>query len=186
MKKREDIELLAPAGSFEALVAAVQNGANAIYLGGQKFGARAFAHNFDYNALKEAVQYCHLRDVKLYVTVNTLYNHQEIDEIIPYLEYLYQIGIDALIIQDMGLCSLIKKYFPEIEIHMSTQASVRNIEGVRYFADQNIDRVVLAREMNISEIKAICQNCPIDIGSIRAWCSLYVLFRTMFNVFNDC
>lgn len=163
MKKREDIELLAPAGSFEALVAAVQNGANAIYLGGQKFGARAFAHNFDYDALKEAVQYCHLRDVKLYVTVNTLYNHQEIDEIIPYLEYLYQIGIDALIIQDMGLCSLIKKYFPEIEIHMSTQASVRNIEGVRYFADQNIDRVVLAREMNISEIKAICQNCPIDI-----------------------
>lgn len=163
MKKREDVELLAPAGNFEALVAAVQNGANAIYLGGQRFGARAFAHNFDYDALKMAVQYCHLRNVKLYVTVNTLYSQQEIDEIISYLEYLYQIGIDALIIQDMGLYSLIKKYFPEIEIHMSTQASVRNIEGVRYFANQNVDRVVLAREMNISEIKEICQNCLIDI-----------------------
>ena len=102
-KKREDIELLAPAGSFEALVAAVQNGANAIYLGGQKFGARAFAHNFDYAALKEAVDYCHLRNVKLYVTVNTLYNNAEIDEIFDYLKYLYHIGVDALIIQDMGL-----------------------------------------------------------------------------------
>ena len=86
MKKREDIELLAPAGSFEALVAAVQNGANAIYLGGQKFGARAFARNFDYAALKEAVDYCHLRNVKLYVTVNTLYNNAEIDEIFDYLK----------------------------------------------------------------------------------------------------
>mgnify|MGYP002538828124 CR=1 FL=1 len=90
MKKREDIELLAPAGSFEALVAAVQNGANAIYLGGQKFGARAFAHNFDYAALKEAVDYCHLRNVKLYVTVNTLYNNAEIDEIFDYLKYQFQ------------------------------------------------------------------------------------------------
>ena len=163
MKKREDIELLAPAGSFEALVAAVQNGANAIYLGGQKFGARAFAHNFDYAALKEAVDYCHLRNVKLYVTVNTLYNNAEIDEIFDYLKYLYHIGVDALIIQDMGLFSLIKNYFPDIEIHMSTQASVRNIEGVKYFAKQNIDRVVLAREMNIREIEEICHNCSIDI-----------------------
>ena len=89
MKKREDIELLAPAGSFEALVAAVQNGANAIYLGGQKFGARAFAHNFDYAALKEAVDYCHLRNVKLYVTVNTLYNNAEIAEIFDYLKYWF-------------------------------------------------------------------------------------------------
>ena len=163
MKKREDIELLAPAGSFEALVAAVQNGANAIYLGGQKFGARAFAHNFDYAALKEAVDYCHLRNVKLYVTVNTLYNNAEIDEIFDYLKYLYHIGVDALIIQDMGLFSLIKNHFPDIEIHMSTQASVRNIEGVKYFAKQNIDRVVLAREMNIREIEEICHNCSIDI-----------------------
>ena len=163
MKKREDIELLAPAGSFEALVAAVQNGANAIYLGGQKFGARAFAHNFDYAALKEAVDYCHLRNVKLYVTVNTLYNNAEIAEIFDYLKYLYHIGVDALIIQDMGLFSLIKNHFPDIEIHMSTQASVRNIEGVKYFAKQNIDRVVLAREMNIREIEEICHNCSIDI-----------------------
>ena len=163
MKKREDIELLAPAGSFEALVAAVQNGANAIYLGGQKFGARAFAHNFDYAALKEAVDYCHLRNVKLYVTVNTLYNNAEIDEIFDYLKYLYHIGVDAFIIQDMGLFSLIKNHFPDIEIHMSTQASVRNIEGVKYFAKQNIDRVVLAREMNIREIGEICHNCSIDI-----------------------
>ena len=161
--KKEDIELLAPAGSFEALKAAVQNGANAIYLGGQKFGARAFAHNFDDEALKQAVDYCHLRNVKLYVTVNTLYTNQQIEDIIPYIQYLYEINVDALIIQDMGLYHLIKNNFPDIEIHMSTQASVRNIEGVRYFEEQQVDRVVLAREMSIKEISEICHNCDIDI-----------------------
>lgn len=161
--KKEDVELLAPAGSFDALIAAVQNGANAVYLGGQKFGARAFAHNFDYDSLKEAVEYCHLRNVKLYVTVNTLYNNQQINDIIEYLDYLYQIGVDAFIIQDMGLFSIIKNNFPDIEIHMSTQASVRNKAGVQYFEKQHIDRVVLAREMNIKEINDICYNCSIDI-----------------------
>lgn len=161
--KKEDIELLAPAGSFDALITAVQNGANAVYLGGQKFGARAFAHNFDYDSLKEAVQYCHLRNVKLYVTVNTLYNNYQMNEIIEYLDYLYSIGVDAFIIQDMGLFSIIKNNFPNIEIHMSTQASVRNKAGVLYFEKQHIDRVVLAREMNIEEINDICHSCSIDI-----------------------
>lgn len=161
--KKEDIELLAPAGSFDALKAAVQNGANAIYLGGQKFGARAFAHNFDYEALKQAVNYCHLRNVKLYVTVNTLYTNQQIEDIISYIQYLYEINVDALIIQDMGLFHLIKNNFPDIEIHMSTQASVRNLEGVKYFEEQQVDRVVLAREMSIKEISEICHNCDIDI-----------------------
>lgn len=161
--KKEDIELLAPAGSFDALKAAVQNGANAIYLGGQKFGARAFAHNFDYDALKQAVDYCHLRNVKLYVTVNILYTNQQIEEIISYIQYLYKIKVDALIIQDMGLFHLIKKCFPDIEIHMSTQASIHNIEGVKYFEEKHIDRVVLAREMSIKEIAEICHNCNIDI-----------------------
>ena len=161
--KKEDIELLAPAGSFDALKAAVQNGANAIYLGGQKFGARAFAHNFDYEALKQAVNYCHLRNVKLYVTVNTLYTNQQIEDIISYIQYLYEINVDALIIQDMGLFHLIKNNFPNIEIHMSTQASVRNLEGVKYFEEQQVDRVVLAREMSIKEISEICHNCDIDI-----------------------
>lgn len=159
----EDIELLAPAGSFEALIAAVQNGANAVYLGGQRYGARAFAHNFDYDDLKNAVEYCHLRNVKLYVTVNTLYDDDQIEEMLSYIDYLYEIDVDALIIQDMGLVNIVKDNYPDFEIHMSTQTSVRNYEGARYFEENGIDRVVLAREMNIEEISNICNNCKIDI-----------------------
>lgn len=159
----EDIELLAPAGSFDALIAAVQNGANAVYLGGQRYGARAFAHNFDYEDLKRAVEYCHLRNVKLYVTVNTLYDDKQIAEMLSYIDYLYEINVDALIIQDMGLVNIVKDNYPDFEIHMSTQTSVRNYEGARFFEKNGIDRVVLAREMKIDEISNICKKCNIDI-----------------------
>lgn len=161
--RKGDIELLAPAGSYEALVAAVQSGANAIYVGGLQFGARAFANNFDNETMKKAVEYCHLHDVLLYVTVNTLYSDEQFNELIEYITFLYCIGIDAFIVQDMGLFHLIKKYFPDIEIHMSTQASIKNLEGVKYFEKQNVDRVVLAREMNIQEISTIANQCDIDL-----------------------
>lgn len=157
------VELLAPAGSYDALVAAVQAGADAVYVGGLQFGARAFANNLDNETMQKAVTYCHLRNVALYVTVNTLYDDDQFEDLTEYLSFLYEIGVDAFIIQDMGLFHIVKQYFPEIEIHMSTQASIRNIEGVRYFQDLNVNRVVLAREMNIEEIAEIGHQCDIDI-----------------------
>lgn len=157
------VELLAPAGSYEALVAAVQSGADAVYVGGKQFGARAFAGNFDNETMLKAVEYCHLRNVSLYVTVNTLYNDDQFEELMSYIDFLYEIGVDAFIIQDMGLFYLIKEYYPDVEIHMSTQASIRNIEAVRYFEKQKVERVVLAREMNIKEIYEIGHHCDIDL-----------------------
>lgn len=159
----QNVELLAPAGSYEALVAAIQNGANAIYLGGNDFSARAFATNFDRDELKKAVDYSHLRNVKIYVTVNTLYEDNQFKQLHDYLLFLANINVDALIIQDIGLMVYVKKYFPQFEIHMSTQTSIHNLDGVKYFEEIGVDRVVLARENTITEIKNICQNTNLDI-----------------------
>ncbi|HJF40983.1 MAG TPA: U32 family peptidase, partial [[Clostridium] spiroforme] len=153
-----NIELLAPAGSYEALVAAVQNGANAIYLGGNEFSARAFATNFDHDELKKALRYCHLRNVKVYVTVNTLYEDNQFAKLKDYLLFLSSINVDALIIQDIGLMAYVKKYFPNFEIHMSTQASIYSLEAVKYFEKIGVERVVLARENSLQEIKNICNH----------------------------
>lgn len=158
-----DIELLAPAGSYEAFIAAIQNGANAIYLGGNAFSARAFATNFTREQLQEAVHYAHLRQVRIYVTVNTLYQDEQFEELLEYIHFLYTIQIDALIIQDIGLVKLVKEKFPDFEIHMSTQASIYNLAGVQYFEDLQIQRVVLSRENTIEEIKDICSHTTKDI-----------------------
>lgn len=158
-----NIELLAPAGSYEALVAAVQNGANAIYLGGNEFSARAFATNFNHDELKKALRYCHLRNVKVYVTVNTLYEDNQFAELKDYLLFLSSINVDALIIQDIGLMAYVKKYFPNFEIHMSTQASIYSLEAVKYFEKIGVERVVLARENSLQEIKNICNHTNLDI-----------------------
>ena len=160
MKK---IELLAPAGSYEALVAAIQNGANAIYLGGNEFSARAFATNFSREELKKAVIYAHLRNIKIYVTVNTLYEDNQFENLKDYLLFLATIDVDALIIQDIGLMHFVKKYFPDFEIHMSTQTSIYNLSAVKYFEGLGVDRIVLARENSIEEIKNICNNTDLDI-----------------------
>lgn len=160
MKK---IELLAPAGSLEAFYAAVQNGANAVYLGGNAFSARAFATNFTNEELIQAIHYGHMRDVKIYVTINTLYSDEQFHELVSYISFLYQQQVDALIVQDIGLLNLIRTYFPDLEIHMSTQASIHNKEGVHYFANLGVQRVVLARENTIEEIQEICENINIDI-----------------------
>ena len=117
MKK---IELLSPAGSMDSLYAAVQNGADAVYFGGDKFSARAFAGNFDKNDLIHAIDYCHLYGVKAYLTLNTLIKECELNEACDYLEYLYLIGVDALIIQDLGLAEVVKTHLPDFEIHAST------------------------------------------------------------------
>src|SRR3712207_9537145 len=123
------IELLAPVGNMESLYAAVQNGADAVYLGGAKFSARAYASNFDNDNMIKAVEYCHLYNVKIYVTVNTSMKENEIKEALEYIEFLYKIGVDALIIQDTGLATLIKRNFPKFELHASTQMSIHNAEG---------------------------------------------------------
>lgn len=157
------VELLAPAGDKDSLIAAIQNGADAIYLGGNVFNARAFAKNFSLDELKWAVNYAHLRDVKIYVTVNILYKDEEFDELIKYLDYLYDIQVDALIIQDLGLFYLVRNRYPDFEIHMSTQASVMNKYSAKYFKDNGATRVVLARENTIDEIKEIVDYTNVDL-----------------------
>ena len=158
-----DVELLAPAGSFEALVAAIQNGADAVYIGGSRFSARAFAANFDDQEIVKAVEYTHRHFAKLYVAINTIYYENEIDELLSYIEFLYRIDIDAIIIQDIGLFSIIKNQIPGMEIHVSTQMSLSNLKSVQFFENQNVDRVVLARENSIEEIAAIAKATKVDL-----------------------
>ncbi|RDC50793.1 U32 family peptidase, partial [Acinetobacter sp. RIT592] len=156
-------ELLAPVGSFDALKAAVQNGANAVYLGGKEFSARASANNFDREELKEAVKYAHIRNVKVFVTANTLIKQYEIDDFLNYIKYLYDIDVDAVILQDIGMAKLIKSLLPDFELHASTQMVAHSLEDTLYLQNIGFDRVVLARELNIDEIEYICKNTDVDI-----------------------
>ena len=146
------IELLAPAGSYEALVAAVQNGCDAIYLGGVMFGARAFANNFDEQQLKEAVQYAHRYGVRVFVTVNTLIKETEMEACMSYIQSLQESDVDALIIQDIGLFTYIHKRFPDFELHASTQMHIHNPEGIKLLQEMGAARVVVPRETTIEEI----------------------------------
>lgn len=158
-----EIELLAPVGSFDALKAAVQNGANAVYLGGKDFSARASANNFDRQELIEAVKYAHIRGVRVFVTTNTLIKQDEIEDFVEYAKFLYDIDVDALIIQDIGIAMLINKLIPDFELHASTQMVAHSLEDVQYLESIGFKRVVLARELTIDEIKYICNNTNVDI-----------------------
>ncbi len=151
------IELLSPAGNFECLKAAVNNGANAVYLGGKNFSARAFAGNFDRDELKEAVNYAHLRNVRVFVTLNTLLTEAEFENALKSAEYYYQSNVDALLIQDLGLYYELKKRYPDFELHCSTQMHVHNLEGVRTAKKLGFKRVVLARESNLELIREACK-----------------------------
>lgn len=157
------IELLAPAGNFEALVAAVESGADAVYLGGNKFNARAYADNFDGETLEKAVSYAHLRGIKIFVTINILLSDRELPEALEYIGYLYSIGVDAIIVQDIALLKLAARLFPDMEVHCSTQMAVHNAEGVRYYAELGAKRVVLARELSLEEIRHIVSSTGVDI-----------------------
>ncbi|WBW99414.1 U32 family peptidase [Oceanirhabdus sp. W0125-5] len=159
MKK---IELLAPAGSKESLIAAVQNGADAIYLGGTKFSARAYASNFDNETIEWAIDYCHLYGVKVYVTLNTLIKDEEMEEAIEYAQFLHNVGVDAVIIQDYGLAHCLRNRLPELEIHASTQMTVHNAEGAKYLNDRGFQRIVLSRELNIKEIEKVSKEYKIE------------------------
>lgn len=156
-------ELLAPAGSFEALIAAVQNGADAVYLGGKKFGARQYASNFDEEVLIEAVEYCHIRGVKVYITVNTLTANEELEEFMEYIRFLYNIDVDAVIIQDLGVLKVIRKNFPDFEIHASTQMTIHNLDGIKLLKDLGVKRTVVAREMKLKDIEYIKENSDMEI-----------------------
>lgn len=159
MKK---VELLAPAGNLESLYAAVQAGADAIYLGGNKFSARAYASNFDDKTMEEAVEYCHLYNVKVYVTINTIMKEKELKEACKYAEFLYNVGVDALIIQDIGLASLLREKLPELELHASTQMTVHNGEAALSLSKLGFKRIVLSRELSLKEIEYISKTLKIE------------------------
>ena len=156
------VELLAPAGSFEALRAAVEAGADAVYLAGEKFGARAYAENFAGEQLLKAVEFAHLRGVAVHVTVNTIIADEERDEFAAYIKFLRRANVDALLVQDLGAAALAKELAPEIPLHASTQMTIHNSEGVRVLARLGFTRAVLSRELTLREIEKICRDSPIE------------------------
>ena len=157
------MELLAPVGNFECLVAAIEAGCDAVYLGGKLFGARAFSDNFTDDELIKAINYAHLYGVKVYVTVNTLIYEREVDSFLNYVDFLYKNNVDALIIQDIGMMDLVRKLYPNLELHASTQMHIHNIEGVKLVESLGLKRVVLARETSIDTIKYIKENTNIEL-----------------------
>lgn len=160
MKK---LELLSPVGDFDCLKSAVQNGADSVYFGSTLFNARASANNFDINTLKQAIEYCKLRNVKTNLTLNTLIKNDELNDAINLAKSAYKFGIDAIIVQDLGLAKFLIKHIPDLPIHASTQMSIHNLEGVLAMQDLGFKRVVLSRELSTDEIEYICKNSQIEI-----------------------
>lgn len=160
MKKTE---LLSPAGDFDSLKAAVQNGADSVYFGANLFNARASANNFDEELLKEAIKYCKIRDVKTHLTLNTLIKNKEFESAINLAKLAYESGIDAIIVQDLGLAKFLIQNIPDLPIHASTQMTTHNLEGVLALQHLGFKRVVLSRELSIDEIEYICKNCDVEI-----------------------
>ena len=157
LNKNQDrkIEILAPAGSYESFHAAIVAGADAVYAGGPKFGARAFAENFTEDQLLNAIDYAHLHQRKFYLTVNTLLKDYEIEQLPEYLEPLYQRGLDAVIVQDMGVLNVVRQYFPDMDIHASTQMTVTGVNGAQFLKENGAVRVVPAREISLEEVRNI-------------------------------
>ncbi|MDO5156086.1 MAG: U32 family peptidase [Eubacteriales bacterium] len=154
------IELLIPAGSLEVLKVAVDYGADAVYIGGQAFGLRAKAHNFTLEEMKEAIEYCHARDVKLYVTANVFAHNDDLEGVRKYFESIKSVGIDALIISDPAIFTIAKEVLPEVEIHISTQANNTNYGIYQFWHKLGATRVVSARELSLREIKEIREHIP--------------------------
>ena len=153
-------ELLLPAGKFESLKAAVANGADAVYLAGSRYGARAGAGNFSDDEMKQAVKLCHSRGIRLYVTMNTLVGDNEFSQALDYVKFLYDLGVDALIVQDLGLAGAVKALLPAFTLHGSTQMTIHNVDTARWAYEFGFRRVILAREMTLREIKAIREAVP--------------------------
>ena len=156
MKNLQKLELLAPAGSWEALEAAVNAGADAVYMGGKSFGARAYASNFDKEEMAKAVYFAHMHHVRIYITVNTLVDDSELEELADYLMFLNNVGVDGIIVQDLGVIRLARKIVPELPLHASTQMTITNSSGVDFAVAAGMERSVLARELSLKEIEAAC------------------------------
>ena len=156
-------ELLSPAGSAESLRAAVQNGANAVYLGCGTFNARQGAKNFTPQSLVEAIKYCHIRGVAVHLTLNTLISDREVDECSELIRHAAEAGVDAFIVQDLGVVQLCRRIAPMVPVHGSTQMTVHSLSGVMLCAAFGMTRVVLSRELDRDEIRHICKNSPIEI-----------------------
>lgn len=175
-------ELLAPVGDWETLKQAVHRGADAVYLGGKKFGARKFATNFDNEELSSAISYCHLYGVKIYVTVNTMIYEEEMEEVLSYVTFLDEQGVDAIIVQDLGLIRILREVLPDLAIHASTQLHTHNEEQVRLLESLSVKCVVMAREMSLEEINALDTNMKIECFIHGALCVSYsgqCLFSSM-------
>lgn len=153
--RNKDFELLAPAGNLEIFKGVIESGADAVYVGGSMFGARAYANNFTEEELLEAIDFAHLRGVKVYLTVNTLIKNSELSKLYDYLLVYYKRGLDAVIVQDIGVVKAIHEYFPSMEIHTSTQMTVTGADGVRFLSQFGVTRVVMAREVSLAEMKRI-------------------------------
>ncbi|MEI6292202.1 MAG: U32 family peptidase [Methanomicrobiales archaeon] len=171
-------ELLAPAGSTESLIAAINAGADAVYLGGNRFSARNYAENFDTASIADAVQYAHLRDVRVYVTVNTLVRDSELADTARFILFLYEAGVDAILVQDIGVASIAREITPGLPLHASTQMTIHNREGVAWARELGFSRVVLARELSLVEISEIasspeCQGIGLEIFIHGALCYSY-------------
>ena len=181
---KNEVELLSPVGDFECLKAAVQNGANAVYFGASQFNARASATNFDFDELEKVINYCALRNVKTHLTLNILIKNHEFKDAVLVAKKAYELGIDALIVQDLGLAKFLMKLFPDLPIHASTQMTIHNLEGVQELEKLGYSRAVLSRELSIQEIEYICANSNIEIETFihGALCICYsgqCLFSSM-------
>lgn len=163
MKKK--IEILSPAGSYESLIAAIAAGADAVYIGGTRFGARAYADNLDEQKLLDAIDYVHLHGRKIYLTINTLLKEQELNQLYDYLLPYYKQGLDAVIVQDIGVLKYVKEHFPDLPIHASTQMTITNVQGAKFLEELGVERVVTARELNLDEVKEIANNTNMEIES---------------------
>lgn len=161
--KGSNIEILAPCGNWDSFLAGIENGADAVYLGGKSFSARQFADNFDREALKRAIQYAHAKGVKVYLAVNILISDREIKDALDNVREAYEFGIDGVIVQDLGFSMLIKDLFPDLPLHASTQMTVYDLAGVKKLEELGFKRCVLARELSIQEIAYICKNTSLEI-----------------------
>ncbi len=161
--RNKDFELLAPAGSLEILKGVIESGADAVYVGGSMFGARAYANNFTEEELLAAIDFAHLRGVKVYLTVNTLIKNSEFSKLYDYLLPYYKRGLDAVIVQDLGVVKAIHEYFPSMEIHTSTQMTVTGADGVRFLSQFGVTRVVMAREVSLAEMKRIHEETGMEL-----------------------
>ena len=161
--RNKDFELLAPAGNLEIFKGVIESGADAVYVGGSMFGARAYANNFTEEELLEAIDFAHLRGVKVYLTVNTLIKNSEFSKLYDYLLPYYKRGLDAVIVQDLGVVKAIHEYFPSMEIHTSTQMTVTGADGVRFLSQFGVTRVVMAREISLAEMKRIHEETGMEL-----------------------